>query len=184
MREEHKKAFDFASDVTKQLITLSTVIITITITFSKDIITFTDTSAKNYLFWAWILYILTIFFGIWTLMALTGSLQPMKKQAKKTETNGGDNSEISESVEEVQDIAQECSINSGNIRVPSILQIVCFIVALSLTITYGYNSLSDSKKLANDTESVRQVSDKELKVIREIEYSIVPQSTIDTLIVK
>ena len=61
MKENEKKAFDFAADVTKQLITLSTAIITITITFSKDIINLADSAAKNYLLWAWILFIATVF---------------------------------------------------------------------------------------------------------------------------
>jgi hypothetical protein len=34
--ERLKKAFDFSADLTKQLITLATAIITLTITFSKD----------------------------------------------------------------------------------------------------------------------------------------------------
>jgi hypothetical protein len=36
MTEREKRAFDFASDLTKQLITLSTSIVTVTFLFSKD----------------------------------------------------------------------------------------------------------------------------------------------------
>lgn len=176
MKEQHKKAFDFAADVTKQLITLSTAIITITITFSKDIISFSDTSAKDYLLWAWMLYIATVVFGILTLMALTGSLQPMKKQAS--------NSNNEDSANVVKEAEEECSINAGNIRVLSIVQIVCFISALVLTIIYGYTSLSNNDKAINETECVKQIPYQELKVVREIKYSITPDSTIDTLIVK
>jgi len=46
MKENQKKAFDFASDTTKQLITLSTAIVTLTVTFSKDIIGVGDNSPK------------------------------------------------------------------------------------------------------------------------------------------
>ena len=184
MKEQHKKAFDFASDVTKQLITLSTAIITITITFSKDIVDFSDTSAKNYLLWAWVLYIFTVIWGILTLMALTGSLQPMKRQSKKSGADKTNNSKDSDSKEDAQVIEQECSINSPNIRTFSILQIVCFIVALSLTIAYGYKSLSGKENTINETKCVKQASGKELKIIQEIKYSVIPDSTIDTLTVK
>ncbi|KQT20825.1 hypothetical protein ASG31_16700 [Chryseobacterium sp. Leaf404] len=38
VNEQEKKAFDFAADTVKQLITLATGIIALTITFSKDIL--------------------------------------------------------------------------------------------------------------------------------------------------
>jgi hypothetical protein len=37
MDEQNKKAFDFAADLTKQLVTLSTSIVTLTLLFSKDL---------------------------------------------------------------------------------------------------------------------------------------------------
>jgi len=175
MKENEKKAFDFAADVTKQLITLSTAIITITITFSKDIVSnFANNPAKNYLLWAWILFIATVFFGIWTLMALTGSLQPLKKNAKnkKTETETVSNTE--------QIVEVDCSINTGNIRFPSIIQILCFIVALSFTIVFGFSSLQNSKAETN----TKSLNNTELKIIRHTEYKIKPDSTVDTLTVK
>lgn len=172
MKENQKKAFDFAADVTKQLITLSTAIITITITFSKDIVNFVDTSVKNYLLWAWILFIATVFFGIWTLLALTGNLQPLKK-----EKNNDDASESKKN--NVNDYESECSINSINIRIPSMLQILCFIIALIFTIVYGFHSLDHEKK---DTST--KSNNKELKIIRKTEYTVSPTLTIDTLIVK
>ncbi len=165
MEEQQKKAFDFASDVTKQLITLSTAIITITITFSKDMINFTDTPVKWCLLTAWVLYIFTVFFGIWTLMALTGNLQPIKKTPAATPDK------------------IECTINSKNIRIPSMLQIICFIAALGFTITFGYKSISTGNKSKN-TKIVTQESCKELQIIKKVEYSIEPVTTIDTLKIK
>lgn len=175
MKENEKKAFDFAADVTKQLITLSTAIITITITFSKDIINFADNSAKNYLLWAWILFIATVFFGIWTLMALTGTLQPLKKGTSNNQPEPDANSNPpTENTIEIN-----CSINTNNIRIPSMIQILCFIVALSFTIVYGYNSLNKTKGVTN-----KQIKDSELRIIRKSEYTVRPDSIIDTLIVK
>ena len=73
-----EKSFDFAADVSKQLITLSTAIITVTITFSKDILGGGTDTNKYWLLAAWGMFVVTIFFGVWTLMALTGSLEPIE----------------------------------------------------------------------------------------------------------
>jgi hypothetical protein len=179
MKENEKKAFDFAAEVTKQLITLSTAIITITITFSKDLIIFADNSAKNYLLWAWILYIATVLFGIWTLLALTGSLQPIKKESTNIQSQPEPQTTKNANPAPEQAVETDCSINSSNIRLPSILQILCFIVALSFTIVYGYKSLNNS-----NVDNVKHSDEKTLRIIRKIDYSIKPDSTMDTLIIK
>ena len=70
-----KKAFDFASDTTKQLITLSSGIIAITVTFQKDVFRDVPSEAKILLYISWCLYLLSIVFGIGTMMALTGTLE-------------------------------------------------------------------------------------------------------------
>ncbi len=66
------KAFDFAQDVVKQLITLATGIIVITITFLTEV--FSDTEGVGWLQIAWGLYFLSIPFGIASLMNMTGNL--------------------------------------------------------------------------------------------------------------
>src|ERR1044071_2087514 len=70
-----KKAFDFAADTTKQLITLSSGIIVITVTFQKDVFKDLPNEAKVILYISWLLYFLSILFGILTMMALTGTLE-------------------------------------------------------------------------------------------------------------
>jgi hypothetical protein len=178
MKENEKKAFDFAADVTKQLITLSTAIITLTITFSRDLINFSTSSSKCFLLWAWILFIAAVFFGIWTLMALTGTLQPMKKDKSKDEESD-QKSKNDLTKQPVEVIETDYCINRGNIRLPSILQILCFIVALIFTIVFGYSSLKKDKPMSDKTS--RQT---ELSIIRRTEYSIKPDLIIDTLTVK
>src|SRR5690242_1048270 len=51
------KAFDFAQDVTKQLITLSTGVIALTITFLKDVATKAPSGALDFLHIAWVLFL-------------------------------------------------------------------------------------------------------------------------------
>jgi len=65
-----KHAFDFLGDSTKQLITVATGIVTITIIFSKDLLPHARISALC----AWILLTISVIFGIWTLYTLSGIL--------------------------------------------------------------------------------------------------------------
>jgi hypothetical protein len=68
MDERASKAFDFASDLAKQLITLSTSIVTVTMLFSDH---FPHSPwAKT----AWVCYLMATLCGIWSLMALTGTV--------------------------------------------------------------------------------------------------------------
>ena len=142
------KSFDFAADVAKQLITLATAIITVMITFSKDILG----TNSHYIAWllsSWILFLLSIVFGIFTLMALTGVLA----QSQKTQ-NIEDRKEL------------ENFNNSGiykcNVRWFEGMQIFLFIIALLLSIIYGYKSLSHKK---NSQEWIET-----FEIVRIIDY--------------
>jgi hypothetical protein len=70
MTDALKKAFDFAADLTKQLITLATAIIGAIVTF------FDKAHLERYgaLKIPLLIYLVSILFGVWTLMALTGTL--------------------------------------------------------------------------------------------------------------
>lgn len=70
----NEKSFDFASDVSKQLITLATAIVTVTISFQKDIFSLTGGRWTTLLGLAWLAFLLSVVFGIWTLLALAGAL--------------------------------------------------------------------------------------------------------------
>lgn len=133
--EKKIKAFDFAADTTKQLISISTGIIALMVTFSKDIVG-NSINSKGLLAWTWGIFILSIIFGVLTLMALTGTLQPIKKQKKEEEEK--------EKEEEV-----ELDINNRNIRTLSLLQVTTFVGAIILTGIFGYKSLN-SEKIVNE----------------------------------
>jgi hypothetical protein len=113
MTDKVKKAFDFAQDTTKQLLTLATGIVTVTIAFSN---VFTATpitsSAKRCLMFSWLAFLMSVCFCILTLMALTGSLQNAEEQPK--------------------------GIYEKNITIPSVLQIITFLLGLILTIIFGF----------------------------------------------
>ncbi|HXK39880.1 MAG TPA: hypothetical protein VJ837_03530 [Candidatus Paceibacterota bacterium] len=123
MEKPAPKSFDFAADLVKQLITLSTGVIALTITFAKDIVgsvgssNGADSESILWLTLAWIGFSLSIVFGIWALMALTGTLEP----------KGSDTAAP--------------SIQGWNCRVPIGLQIFMFLSAIGCTIFYTVRSL-------------------------------------------
>jgi hypothetical protein len=64
-------SFQFAKEIATQLITLSSALIGVSVTFLKD---FRSENLRP-LRIAWGLYIVTIICGVWTLMTLTGTLE-------------------------------------------------------------------------------------------------------------
>lgn len=108
MDDEIKTAFEFARDSTQQLITLATGIIALAITFSSDVVENPSSTAKLLAGLSWGALLLSVFFGLWCLLALTGTL-----------ADGG------------------TSIRSRNITIPSILQILTFVGGLVLTVVFG-----------------------------------------------
>ena len=121
MTEESKKAFDFAADLTKQLITLATGIVAIMITF----ITNDNYSNPNrwLLGFSWLIFGLSILAGIGALMTMTGTLQP-----------------------KIPNPQNEPSIYTGNIRFLSGVQITLFLVAIVLASVFGLTNSRTAKK--------------------------------------
>lgn len=162
MEENQKKAFDFAADLTKQLITLSTAIITLTVTFSKDIVGGVNHSLLYLLIGTWATYILSILLGLSTLGALTGNLDPKSKKVKGTD------GKVTETP-----VAPTLTITSDNVTSTSKWQVFTFILALILTCVYGF--LSASK----NTKQIDHKSD--YIIIRESKLSNDTTRYIDTL---
>ena len=111
------KAFDFAQDVTKQVLTLATGIIALTITFFKNFANHAPHTAEILMGWSWVAYLASVVFGLFTLMALTGTLQPVRPGNIKL------------------------SIQGVNIRLPALVQLACFFIALVLSVWAGIRTL-------------------------------------------
>lgn len=139
MNEREKKAFDFAADLTKQLITLSTGIVTITLLFSKDL-----TGPRTLAVWAWTFYLLSTICGLWALMALTGTLAPLTS-SKKTHV-GGKLSSSAKSADDALELGK-------NVRYPSALQIFTFGLATLLTLVYVIRTSAVPRDTAPAKES-------------------------------
>src|SRR5215203_1671093 len=97
-------SFDFAKETVTQLLTLATGVIGISVTFAKDVRSRITSTDRKLLFWSWALLLASVVFGIWTLMALTGSLAAGNLDPK--------------------------AIYENNVKLPSILQIGAFVLGI------------------------------------------------------
>ncbi|MDQ2709126.1 MAG: hypothetical protein M3Z25_16465 [Actinomycetota bacterium] len=115
--EIDKLAFASASDASKQVLTLTTAIVTITISFAKDITKGVPPSTQAWLSMAWLIYAISILAGTVSLLALTGSL-----------ARGLGSRSI--------------SVYDWNIRLPSIVQMISFAGGVLCTVAYGAFALT------------------------------------------
>ena len=81
------KAFDFAEETTKQLITIAAAVLTLTITFVKELVGDVSGWSKYALGVTWFLSILSIVAGLTTLGALTAELEPAIGQGNDSASN-------------------------------------------------------------------------------------------------
>jgi hypothetical protein len=122
-----KPSFDFAADVCKQILTFSTSILALTVTFAKDTFLKDRQTVPWPLLVSWLFYLVSIFGGICTLCALTGELT---KQA------------------EVQP-----SIWQANVRTPAIILVVSFFVGLIFTVLAGWHAVSPPSVPSDSTKT-------------------------------
>jgi hypothetical protein len=104
------KPFEVAIDIAKQLLTLSTAIITLTITFSKDFLGAATGFQKGLLSVAWLFFFVSVLGGVWLMYAANGSLA---------------------------DLTRRHSIYDSNTAIPMGIQQVCFVAGLALTGWFG-----------------------------------------------
>jgi hypothetical protein len=109
--------FTSANDLAKQLITLATGILALSITFIKDVLKSNGQRVTWPLETAWVAYLLSICFGIWTMMAITGSTFDAIAKPTEAVTYG------------------------ANIGIPALLQIAAFLAATVFLIWYGAKML-------------------------------------------
>lgn len=109
--DQTKLAFASVSELTKQLITLGTAVLTLEVGFAKA---FAEKSVASQwqVQWSWIALLLSIVAGVWVLMAVAG------KVAKASNLAAVD-------------------IYSASIRLPAFVQVVAFVVGLFFTAWFG-----------------------------------------------
>jgi hypothetical protein len=116
INERTKGAFGSAADGSKQLISLATGIIALTLTFSKDFVADLGKGERLWLSRAWLALLLSVVAGIWTQYALAGTLGTRKARGYP-------------------------SIFSRNITWAARVQIASFLAGVSLVIWVGSRAI-------------------------------------------
>ena len=131
-----EKSFDFAADVSKQQLTLSTAVIALTITFSKELLQGVPPGTRWLLLLSWLAYVISIIAGLMTLMSLTGTLALNWESPATSSTDK--------------------SINRRGLRICAIAQACLFLLGTVLAVGYGIAAGSHWPKAASETRKAPQ----------------------------
>lgn len=112
MDDRTKAAFDSIRDSTKQMITLATGVLALTVTFAKDFIGQAHWG-RELVHFAWYAFLLSAAAGVWVLLAVSGSLG-----------NGAD-------------ALTHRDAYGLNIRLPALVQVLSFATGLALAVVFG-----------------------------------------------
>jgi hypothetical protein len=112
MNEHSAFAFSSAIDICKQMIALATGVLALEITFLKDLVPGPSTFSVGLLEASWVFLGLSVFFGLWTLSALTGTCAQESPPAAK-------------------------DVYNTNIAVPMWLQWIAFLLGIALSVWFA-----------------------------------------------
>ena len=107
-----QKSFEFAIDVTRQLLTLSAAILALTVTVARDI----ETGDFNILAAAWGVFLASMVSGVFTMFALMAELRPTEGE-------------------------QDPSVAAWRVRAPALVQIATFVIGAALLALFGVSAL-------------------------------------------
>ncbi|PZF73711.1 hypothetical protein [Taibaiella soli] len=171
MQEHQKKAFDFAADLIKQIITLSVAVITLGIGGMDKLNGYDNRGTLKLIF---ILYVVAIIFGIFALMNLTGALD-IRTINTFNENADKRNSGISDPRKKIPHVVPETlSIYSRVVRWCSVIQVLSFGAAIIMTCSFAFSML-DSPSKANDGKMVV------LQSLNARDSALMKQMKIDTI---
>jgi hypothetical protein len=107
-----QKSFDFAIDVTRQLMTLSAAILALTVTVARDI----TTGDPEALAAAWGAFLASMVFGVFAMFALMAELRPTEGE-------------------------ESPSVAAWRVRTPAVLQIAAFVIGAAFLFVFGVSAL-------------------------------------------
>lgn len=113
------EGYKSANELTKQLLTLATGVIALSITFTKDILKDAPQRVTLLIKLSWFAYLLSICFGMWAMMALTGMIFKVS----------------------VGGVASVLQNPYGSAVLPSFLQILTFVAGTLFIILFGVKAL-------------------------------------------
>jgi hypothetical protein len=119
-----------AAETTKQIITLSTGVIALTVTFLEKILQPMAIAEPRTVHWtmvaAWVLFGLAIVAGVGTLGAISGSLDAMDRKQNNLPTSS------------IQDEAIATLASGNNVRIPARAMSLFFLAGMAFTIATGF----------------------------------------------
>ena len=186
--ERIKKSYDFASDLSKQMITLSTAIITLCVAFTDKLFNSATAQANSgWLMASLLVFVISISIGVFHLMGLTGQLgkeTPQQATDRTTTLNPAESgAPHAQSVPENQSVNEQnvdVSIYSRTNRITSFLQVISFVVGLFLALAYIWLSIPSSPMMTDEKTEIIDTT-KCIKILRTSDYVIVNGEKTDTL---
>ncbi len=112
--ERLREAVDSTRDTAKQLITLASSILTVTVTFHRDLSPQAGENPNDVLLVAWVVYAISIGFGVLTLLGLTHELAQSR---------------------------HDPSLSTWSVRWPPWVQGISFLLATTLIVWFGGRTL-------------------------------------------
>ena len=144
--ERRKLAFGISQDAIKQIITLSSGIIALTITFANEFIGGLEPFWRVLVIIAWVLFFVSIFLGVTALGALIGTLDPAPENHDQHQQ---EQAEAETSDSETPDVA---TVNSLEIRQVARLQTIFFVLGIAIIIFVF--SLSPDNRVDTKAEAI------------------------------
>lgn len=127
LTEETKVSFAFAADVSKQLITIASGTLALSITFLKEFVSGNRRISKS-LYFGWLSLLFSLFFGFWALMAMTGTLAKTKE-------------------------FKRLSVYDTNISLPAGLQAGFVLLGFSFMIYFAFDTIRAKSSIAEHDQS-------------------------------
>lgn len=109
-----ESVFEMAAGSVKEVLTYSTAILVLTVTFAGEKLVGSVQRIPRSLTLSWILYLICITAGMWTLHALTGELAR----------------------------GSPPDVYAANIRIPSFINLLAFVAGIVCTVVAGYRTLN------------------------------------------
>ena len=175
-KERIKLSFSFAGDVVKQLIALSTAIVTLCVALTDKL--FSSEAAQSHSIWLLIalgLFVLSILFGLLTMMAMTGTLgKPEEKNNERTAPNP-----TGEHTEETEQEAAD--VNKGNIRTLMFCQLATFFLAIILAVVFVVVAACSkpNNEVGKEMPAIEQANS--IQVQRTSSFALIDSLQVDTV---
>jgi len=179
-KERIKMSFGFAGDVVKQLIALSTAIVTLCIVLTDKL--FSSEAAHHHYGWllaALVLFVISILCGLVTMMAITGTLgKPEDEKVADDKTTDASAHEVSE--------PQKKDLNKGTIYQSNITlfmygQTVTFLLAIVLSVVFLFVAACSDGDDTTKAEKPREETGKGIQVQRISSFTVIDSMRVDTI---